>query len=330
MTKRLIIFFVFIVSIFSVLAEAEKESVADASTHATPVTVVLDWTVNTNHTGLYVALDKGYYKDTGLDVSIVSPPETGGASLVVAGKAQFFVSYQEEITYARAAGTKLKALAAVIQHNTSGFAARKEEGINTPRDFEGKTYGGWGSPMEEAVIQALMKRYDADYSKVKNVSVGAVDFFAATEGDVDFMWIFYGWDGIAAGLKGVDISYIPIAEIEPSLDYYTPVLASSDQYISEEPHITKAFVMATAKGYQYAIEHPEEAAQILLKYAPELDHDLVLASQKYLAGQYAKDAERWGQMKLSVWHDFAAWLKENGLLEGSFSPEDAFTNEFLP
>ncbi|ADN02851.1 ABC transporter substrate-binding protein [Spirochaeta thermophila] len=296
----------------------------------TPITVVLDWTVNTNHTGLYVALEEGYYREEGLAVSIITPPETGGVSLLLAGKAQFAVSYQEEVTYARAAGRPVKAIAAVIQHNTSGFAARVEEGIRTPKDFEGKTYGGWGSPIEEAVLKAVMQAYGADYAKVRNVTVRAVDFFAATEGEVDFMWIFEGWDGVAARLKGIPITYIPIAEIEPALDYYTPVLVTTDGYIEQHPEVVRAFLRATSRGYRFAIEHPDEGAEILLSYAPELDPDLVRESQRYLAGQYARGAARWGEMKLEVWRRFADWLTRHGLLEGAFVPEEAFTNEFLP
>ena len=110
------------------------------------VTVVLDWTPNTNHTGLYTALENGYYKDQGLDVEIVQPPEGGAASLVASGKADFGISYQEEVTYAKTSDDPLpiKAIAAVIQHNSSGFASPKDKNIKTPKDFEGKIYGGWG------------------------------------------------------------------------------------------------------------------------------------------------------------------------------------------
>ncbi|MBN2353420.1 MAG: ABC transporter substrate-binding protein [Spirochaetales bacterium] len=294
------------------------------------VTIVLDWTVNTNHTGIYAARDLGYFSDEGLDVDIEFPPETGAASMVLAGQAEFLVSYQEEVTMARASGKDLLALAAVIQHNTSGFASRKKANISRPRDFAGKTYGGWGSPMEEAVLKALMAKDGADYGRLKNVSVGSMDFFAATDSGIDFTWIFEGWDGVMAGIKGIDVNFIPLGTMEKALDYYTPVIASTDRYAADHQEIVSRFMKALARGYDYAVAHPGEAAYILLKNAPELDKELVQKSQRWLADKYRADASYWGLMKESVWNDFALWMKGYGLLSGDPDMSRAFTNEFLP
>jgi NitT/TauT family transport system substrate-binding protein len=323
--KRFIIVVYILIAVFTLAAAGRSED--DKS--LLPVTAVLDWSVNTNHTGLYVALDKGYFAEEGLDVSIEFPPETGAASLVLSGRADFAVSYQEEVTYARAAGTPLKALAAVIQHNTSGFASRKDAGITRPRDFESRTYGGWGSPVEEAMVRALVEGDGGDFRKVDVVPIGSMDFFAATASGIDFVWIFRGWDGIAAELKGVKLNYIPLST-EPSLDYYTPVLISREALIEQKPELVRSFLKAASRGYEFAIGHPEEAADILLEAAPELDRELVVASQRYLAGEYRAGASRWGEMTLEVWERYAGWLDKNGLLEGGFSASEAFTNDFLP
>lgn len=294
------------------------------------VTIILDWTVNTNHTGLYAALEKGYFKEAGLDVTIQAPPETGALQLMASGNAQFCISYQEEITYAKAADLPVVALAAVIQHNSSGFASRKGAGITSPKDFEGKKYGGWGSPMEEAMLKALMDRYNADYNALEIVSVGSMDFFAATEQSVDFTWIFEGWDGVAAELRDIDINYIALKDELPVLDYYTPVIAGNSEYVIDNQDTVKAFMKAVSQGYEYVIANPEEGADILMKYAPELDKDLVVASQKYLAAKYKDDAVKWGVMKENVWIDYAAWMFDQGLLEKKIEPRSAFTNLFLP
>lgn len=294
------------------------------------ITLVLDWAVNTNHTGLYVALEKGYYAQEGIEVAIEFPPETGGSSLLLSGTAQFAVSYQEEITFARMGGTPLKALAAIIQHNSSGFAARATAGIKDFKDFEAKRYGGWGSPVEDAVLKALMKRSGGDFNKIELIPIGSMDFFAATQQGIDFVWIFQGWDGIAAGLKNIPINYFPLREIDRALDYYTPVIAATDSFIEKNPAKVKAFLKAVSKGYEFSESHPKEAGEILLKYAPELDRELVLASQEFLAKEYKADAPKWGVMKQEVWENFAKWLSSYGLLEGEFKASDAYTNAFLP
>lgn len=296
------------------------------------VIMVLDWTPNTNHTGLYVALENGYFKDEGLNVKIVQPSEGGAATLVATGKADFGISYQEEVTYAKTSEDPLpiKAVATVIQHNTSGFASPKSKNITSPKDFEGKIYGGWGSPSEDAILDAVMKKENKDFSKLKVLDVGEDDFFTAVNKNVDMMWIFEGWTGIEAKQRGVDLNYIQLRDLDERLDYYTPVIISNEKLLNENPELAKKFLNATSKGYNYAVENPEEAAKILVKHAPEIDENLAIESQKYLAKEYIYDAKYWGVMKDSVWNNYTQFLKEYNLIEKDLKASDAYTNEFLP
>ncbi|MBE3555070.1 MAG: ABC transporter substrate-binding protein, partial [Thermicanus sp.] len=181
------------------------------------VVVTLDWYPNTNHTGLYVAKEKGYYKEQGLDVEIIQPGESTADQLVASGKADFGVSYSEGVTLARATDLPIVSIAAVIQHNTSAFASLPEAGIKSPKDFEGKKYGGWGSPTEEAVIKALMEKYGADSTKWTNITLGQTDFFSSIGKQVDFEWIYYGWDGIEAERRGMKINTIFLRDLDPDL-----------------------------------------------------------------------------------------------------------------
>lgn len=294
------------------------------------VTVVLDWTPNTNHTGLYVAKEKGFFEEQGLDVEIIQPGDAGADQLVASGQAEFAVSYQENITLARTQNVPIVSIAAVIQHNTSGFASPTDKNITSPKDFEGKTYGGWGSPIEQAVIETLMNTENADINKLDIVNAGNADFFTMANQGIDFAWIYYGWTGVEAELRGENINMIYLTDYSEKLDYYTPVLATNEKMIKENPDTVKAFVAASSKGYKYAIENPEDAAEILSAAAPELDKELVLESQKWLSTKYQDDVPRWGEQKLEVWTNYADWMKENSVLEGEFDPKKAFTNEFLP
>ncbi len=294
------------------------------------VKVFLDWTPNTNHTGVYVAQQRGYYQEQGLDVEILLPGEAGVAQLIAAGQGEFGFSYQEEVTIARTKDVPVKALAAVIQHNTSGFASPVEKGIKSPNDFEGKKYGGWGSPAEEAMIKALMNQENADFNKVEMVNIGTADFFTSTQRDVDFEWIFWGWAGIESELRGVPLNYIQLIDYNEVLDFYTPVLISSEKMISSDPGTVSRFMKATAKGYVDCIREPQESAQILLDSVPELNRDLVINSHKYLADEYQADAPVWGQMSEDRWKKYAEWMFSQGLIEKPLDYQQAFTNEFLP
>ena len=91
----------------------------------------------------------------------------------------------------------------------------------------------------------------------------------------------------------------------------------------------KAFLQAVKKGYEYAITNPEDAAEILLEAAPELDRNLVIESQKWLADQYIADAQSWGIFDADRWNRFYQWLSENNLTENAIPDNYGFTNEYL-
>ncbi|MDW7671550.1 MAG: ABC transporter substrate-binding protein [Bacillota bacterium] len=296
------------------------------------VTLVLDWVPNTNHTGLYTAAANGYFAEEGLEVDIIQPSQGGSADLIAAGQAEFGISYQEQVTYARTASDPLPvtAIAAIIQHNTSGFASPVSKGIERPRNFEGKTYGGWGSPVEEAMLQMLMNNDGGDFSQLEFMNIGTSDFFDAVENHVDFTWIYYGWDGVAAELRGYEINFIRLQDYADALNFYTPVLITSEALIEADPELITAFLQAVSRGYEFAIANPEAAAGILLEEVPELDRDMVIASQRYLAAEYQADAPRWGEMKLEIWENYAQWMYDQDLLEQPLDAAKAFTNAFLP
>ncbi len=324
--KKLLIALMLIVSLTALVGcQSPKQEVKD-------ITVVLDWVPNTNHTGLYAAIEEGYFEAENLNVTIIQPTEGGSADLIAAGQGEFGLSYQEQVTYARTAEQPLpvKAIAAIIQHNTSGFASPKDKNITSPKDFEGKKYGGWNSPMEEAVLKGTMTKDGADFSKLEMVSVGAIDYFTAVTEHVDFTWIYYGWDGVAAEVKDFPINFMKLQDIDENLDSYTPVIIAKEDLLSNDPELAKRFLRAVTKGYEFAIEKPEAAVEHLLKHAPEIDSEIAIASQKYLANEYKKGVDRWGVMELSMWERYAKWMSDMGLIPTELVAEDAFTNEFLP
>jgi len=294
------------------------------------ITILLDWTPNTNHTGLYCAKNLGYFEEEGLEVDILLAQEGGTSALVSSGKAPFGVSYQEEVTYARSEKLPVVAIAAMVQHNTSGFAAPSDRGVKTPADFEGKRYGGWGSPVETALLKTLVSKHGGDFSKVEMLSSGAASFVAAVEKNMfDFAWIYYGWDGILAELREIPLTFFLLQDEDPRLDFYTPVIITSEKTISERPEFVKSFLKAVSRGYDYAIQNPDKAAEILLKEVPELDKELIFASQRYLSPRYQDDAPYWGYMKEAVWNNYMEWLIENDLLSEAIDIKQAYTIEFL-
>ena len=295
------------------------------------MTVILDYVANTNHTGMYVALDQGYYEEQGLNVNIVEPTEGATATLVAVGKGDFGISYQEDVTIALASQDPLpvKAIATIIQHNTSGFATYADKNITSVKDFEGKTYAGWGGPGESAVLEALMTQNGADFSKL-NMVISDGSGFEALKDKVDVMWFFEGWDNIKCELADFPIHYMPVRDLDSRLDYYTPVIIANNNTLENKPEMVKKFLAATEKGYEYAIENPDESAEILLKYTPDSSPELLQKSQEYLADKYMEDTDQWGVMKDEVWDNYTDFMVEYGVIDKAIPAADCYTNEFLP
>ena len=300
------------------------------------VTFCLDWTPNTNHTGLYVAQGQGYYEDAGLDVEIVQPPENGAALMCAAGQAQFAIEAQDTMAASLALDDPLgiTAVAAIIQHNTSGIISRAGDGIDTPAGLTGKTYSTWESPIELAMLENVVNSDGGDFSQVTLIPNDITDEPAALAANqTDAIWVFEGWGYINSEVEGIDCDYFNFSDVNPVFDYYTPVIIANNDYLAENPEQAKAFMEATAKGYEYAAEHPEEAADMLiagdntgsLKGAEEL----VKKSQEFLSAKYIDDADSWGVFDADRWNAFYGWLYENDLCEKDLTGI-GFSNDYLP
>lgn len=309
---------------------AEADNTSD--TELEKITFVLDWTPNTNHTGIYVAQSLGYFEEAGLEVEIVQPPEDGAEVLVGSGKAQFGVSFQDSMMPAVVGDNAMpiQAVATILQHNTSGIVSRKGEGMDRPKGMEGKKYATWDLELEKATVKNVVEADGGDFSKVELIPNTVTDEVSALESkSVDAIWIFYGWAGIATEVAGLETDYFAFADITPELDFYTPVIIGNTDWMAENPDTAKAFLSATKKGYEYAIDNPAEAGDILCEASPELDSEMVQASQEYMTDQYKAEVDRWGYIDPERWNAFYNWVNKNGLSETEIPENTGFTNDYL-
>lgn len=312
--------------------EPAEEAPAAEAGEATKLTFVLDWTPNTNHTGLYVAQANGYFAERNMEVEIVQPPEDGAEVLVASGKAQFGVSFQDSMMPALTGDSAMpvEAVAAVLQHNTSGIISRKGEGMDRPKGMEGKKYATWNLDLEKATIQTVVEADGGDFDKVELIPSTVTDEVTALQSkSVDAIWVFYGWGGIATEVAGLETDYFAFADIDSDLDFYTPVIIGNSDWMKENADITKAFLSALKQGYEFSIENPKEAADILCAAAPELSPELVQASQEYMKEQYQAEAEQWGYIDPARWNAFYNWVNEQGLSEEEIPENTGFNNDYL-
>ncbi len=298
----------------------------------TKVTLLLDWTPNTNHTGIYVAQSKGWYKEAGIDLSIIEPSGTSATQIVGAGSADFGITVAESLLPARSKGVPVVSIATILPSNDSSLMA-VDTSITRPRDLAGKKYGGYGGELERELITKLVACDGGDASKVSFVDVGNVDFVTSMDDKrFDFVWVFEGWDAIRAReVLGRKVSTIKFADYLKCIpDWYTPLFIASEQTIKERPELVRKFLAATARGYDFAAKQPKDGADLLTAAVPELDKKLVGASAAYLGPKYIKGGAQWGQQDPAVWAAFEAFLRSATLLTAPVDTSKTFTNEFLP
>ncbi len=295
------------------------------------VTVVLDWTPNTNHAGLFLAEEMGYYYDAGLKVNIIQPPEGGAETLVAAGKAQFGVSFQDSMAPALSADEPLDivAVAAISQHNLSGIISRGDKGIYSFKDMENKSYATWGSPIEQTIIKYCMTEEGGDFTKLKMIDSTVTDVLTALETDmIDTVWVYEYWDVVKADVEGYDYSYIDFKSVDELMDYYTPVIITSGAYAKKNSDIVKRFLTAVKRGYEECASDLEKGADALCKADKTLEREMVIRSLDLMQNYFLDDRGEWGYVDKDRWNGFYGWLYDNALIEKNLE-NVGFSMEYL-
>lgn len=295
----------------------------------TKLTFVLDWVPNTNHTGLFVASDKGYFAEEGLEMDIVQPADDSSSSIVGAGKAEFGVYFQPNMVKKLVKDVPITAVAAILQHNTAGIMTLKDSGINSPKDLTGRKHSTWEDPIDDATMKAMVEKDGGDWSKVELVPGESTDATTALQTKLfDSILVYQGWDYIHSQVKKVDTNFFPLKDAVPECDYYSPVIIANNNFLAEKAELAKKALRAIKKGYEFAAANPEEAAEILIKNAPEGDADLIKESQKFLSTKYIDDASSWGVIDENRWNTFFQWVFDHKLVEKDITGK-GFSNDYL-
>ncbi len=185
-------------------------------------------------------------------------------------------------------------------------------------------------PVEQATIKDVVEADGGDYSKISLVPYNVDDEVSGLKANMfDTVWVYEGWAVQNAKVQNYDVNYFSFISIDDVFDYYTPVIAANDDFAKENPDQVKAFLRAVKKGYEFCVENPSDAADILCDAVPELDSDLVHASQDYLATQYIADASSWGVIDGDRWAKFYQWLNDQGLVQNQLDVNKGYDLSYL-
>lgn len=301
--------FVALVSLFVASACSSAGSDEDE------ITVQLDWTPNTNHIGIYVALANGWYEDAGVRVKVLPYTDVNPDTLVANGNADVGVSFPPNLIYSRAAGLDLVSIAAVLQSNVTEIAVLDSSDIQRPRDLDGKLYAGFGLPYEEPHITTVITA-DGGKGEFRTATLSTAAYEALYAKRADFSEIYVAWEGIEADLRGIKLRTFRYSDFGVP-DFPGVVLVAARDNTSKKADALARFLAATRSGYEFAAANPEEAARIFVGYVeaetfPE--PDMVRLSSIMLARHFLGSSGEWGFQDGAEWNAYAAWLVAQGVV----------------
>jgi len=282
-------------------------------------TLVLDFTPNAVHTGIYAALGRELYRDAGIDLDVRQPGEsTDAPKLLAAGRTEFAILDIHDLGIARERGLDLVGVLPLVQRPLAAVIARGDGPVHGPRDLEDRAVGVTGLPSDEAVVDSEVGADGGDPAAVERVTIGFNAVSSLAAGKVDAVTAFWNAEGIALRRQGVPIRAFKVD------DYGAPpypelVLTTSRRTLDDDPELVRSVVAATEAGYALAVRNPQAALDDLLAANPALDP----AEQRAQLQALLPDLRPAG-FDPAVLRAWAAWDLEHGLLTRPLDVDEAF------
>lgn len=295
----------------------------------TKIRLPMGYVANIQYAPLYVAAEKGYFREAGIEVEFDYKFETDGVALVGSGELPFSLVSGEQVLLARAQGLPVRYVAAWYQEYPVSVVANSQAGVLIPQDLKGKKIGLPGL-FGANYVGLLAMLYEAGMTE-KDVTLDSIGFNQVdllASGQQDIVVGYTANEPIQLRSRG-----IPVTEIRVS-DYVQLAsngILSSEKVIREDPELVRAFVGAFLKGLADTIADPEEAYRLSASYIPnfaDLDRDVQMQVLRTSIEQW--QAKRLGYSDPQAWENMQNVLLEMGLIPGKTDLSKAYTNEFVP
>lgn len=299
------------------------------------ITIALDWTPNTNHTGFFVADKLGFYTTENITLKILHPGNDDyaitPAKKLELQQVDFAIAPTESVISlnTKPIKVKAKAVAALLQQDISAIVTLKNSGIKSPCELDGKIYASYRARYEDGIVRKMIMN-DGGYGKINITYPEKLGIWnTLLNGDASATWIFMNWEGIEAEIKNIPLNIFKLSDY--NIPYsYSPVIMALENAIEANKEKYKAFLRATKKGFIYAMANPAEAAKILSANIAENEKSNIdilksqLYTNKYYGNQYT-----WGKMYLGIIQKFIDWLVNNNLEDTNINATTIFTNDLI-
>tara|TARA_B100000579_G_scaffold71292_2_gene54382 strand:+ start:38300 stop:39262 length:963 start_codon:yes stop_codon:yes gene_type:complete len=316
---------IFLVSIFSILiigCGAEKQD---------KVSLALDWYPNSNHSGIYSAIDQGFFESEGIDLEVYTPSDpTAIISSVASGRDDFGLSYHPDILQAQSADLEIVSVLSISQHPLNSIMTLTESNIKSPKDLDGKVIGYPGIPSNKAMLETVLSNQGVKVNDVETVDVGFELVKALISGSVDaIIGAYWTHESIVMELQGYDVDIMKLEEWGVP-DYYELILITNQDYLNNNSKQVEKVVDSFKKGYEYAINNPEKSIDSLIKIAGEeiVEEDVERKGIQLLIPVWESKGNPFGYQEKSKWVETYNWMYQNNFLEKELEINNLFITEF--
>lgn len=306
---------------------SDSGDTGDTAAQVTDATLVLDFIPGAVHSGIYEAVEKGYYEDNGINLRIIEPTSTADTlKLIDAGKADFGIADGIDLATQIVDGRQAQGIMAIAQRPPGGLITLEEDGITDPKQLEGETVGVTGVPSDNAILDTIMADAGGSSDNVDVVTIGFNGVQALESGKVKAFTGFIPADGVQVEADGYPTKSFPLDEYGgPS--YPGLVVFSTESKIGEDPDLMQGFVDATIKGYQDALEDPAAAIDSLISQTQGIDKQLATDSFDAWVPLFGP-ADTFGQFNKDNLESLSTFMVDNGLADEPISPDRYATTEF--
>lgn len=314
--------------------KSETKSDSGKSKQQEKVTLRVNWVLYGEHAPFFVALDKGYYKEEGLDVDIQEGDGSASTVKLVANKS-VDIGYADAAASAKgiANGMPVKVVGTYMQVNPSSIIFKKEKGFKSPKDLIGKSIALTQGDAPSQVLDAFFEINGIDKSKVKKVSVGtpaAKEAAMLTDKADAFIGFYHDQAPRIEVNEKLDLDYVKYADF--GITMFATGLVVNNDTIKNNPEMLKKFIKATNKGWQFTKENPQEAVDIFLKHAPKLNKEIASKQvEQMITSLQTKNSEgkTLGWMAPEDQQSTIDLLQKYSGMTGSKKIEDYFTNDLI-
>ena len=322
--KLLSMILIIVSTLFVISCETTKED--------TKVKLALDWYPNANQTGLYIALEKGYFKDENIDLEIYTPSDPSTVLQTVgAGQDDFGISYQPDLILAKSKNIPVKSVLAFVQHPLNIIMTLKESNIIRPSDLKGKKIAYPGIPLNENLLDTLLKADGLQGKQEVELINTGYDLVPPLIGKtVDAcLGCYLSHETIMAENEGFPVNIMRMEQWGVP-DYYELVLVASDEMVTDNKDLIERMIRAISKGYNDAVSDPKAGIDNLIKSTnDEIDQAIEYPGAELLAPLWVDSTGKFGAQTEEKWSVFSQWLFDTGQITTMPETNSLFTNEFV-